>query len=318
MGATDTQPAAQAATVPIGLVAVDAAVRADLADGLAAHGIRTEGDADLEAFLRKPDAGRARALLVDVTGASDALLDRLLELEGLPPLLFHEEPGGPNRGVRMRRLATKILAAAAADDAPAPGPAVSVPSLWVLGASFGGPEAVKRFLEAVPHVPDAAFILVQHIGEGFVDLLASQLNRSTPFRVMSLTSGVSLERGAVYVVPVGSTLTIGPGDTVELVSETGAQRGYQPSIDSVMAAVARSHSDRAGAIVFSGMGNDGTEGARAMAEVGGTVWAQDSASSAMASMPDCAAALGVVRRRGTPEALAGALCDVIRPVEGSD
>ncbi|MDA1107767.1 MAG: chemotaxis protein CheB [Proteobacteria bacterium] len=79
---------------------------------------------------------------------------------------------------------------------------------------------------------------------------------------------------------------------------------YRLSIDAVLMNVARRYGKRSGAIIFSGMGNDGTEGVRAMAAQGAEVWAQDAASCLVSSMPDQVRQTGLVSFSGTPEALA--------------
>ncbi|KAB7628134.1 chemotaxis protein CheB, partial [Alkalilimnicola sp. S0819] len=79
---------------------------------------------------------------------------------------------------------------------------------------------------------------------------------------------------------------------------------YAPSIDSVMEEVARRYGANGGAIIFSGMGDDGARGCQAVAGAGGLVWAQDSASCAIDSMPSCARNTGVVAHSAPPEALA--------------
>ena len=297
----------------VGLVGAPGPGRDALRGGLLDHGLGVALETDLAAFVAEPDAGRVQVILVDLHDATDEDLEQLTDLmalEGLPPLLFNEDSPAGRENVWMRRLAGKLagLAGPAAEpDTPAPVQPAASPDIWVLGASFGGPEAVKRFLEAVPEVPEAVFVLVQHIGDGFVDLLAAQLNRSTPFRVLPLMSGTDLRPGCVYVMPVDRALELDDDDRVVLAVDAAVDRSYSPCIDDVMQVFSRQFGPRVGAVVFSGMGDDGTAGAEAVAEAGGEVWAQDTASCAIGSMPDCAAATGVVSRRGNPEELARAL-----------
>ena len=319
MGATDTsRDRRDVPAVTVGLVGASGSGREALRGGLVDHGLDIALETDLEAFIAGPDAGGAQVILVDLHDAPDEDLERLADLmalEGLPPLLFNEVSPADRENVWMRRLAGKLAALAgpvAEPDAPAPAQPAASPDIWVLGASFGGPEAVKRFLEAVPEVPEAAFVLVQHIGDGFVDLLAAQLNRSTPFRVLPLMSGTDLRPGSVYVMPVDRALRVDTDDRVLLSTDAAADRTYSPCIDDVMREFSRQFGPRVGAVVFSGMGDDGTAGAEAIADAGGEVWAQDSASCSISSMPDCAAATGVVSRRGNPEELARALVQYLR------
>ncbi|MCC5810080.1 MAG: chemotaxis protein CheB [Ectothiorhodospiraceae bacterium] len=297
-----------------------------LREGLANLGFRVEPVA-LEKALKGQWPAGAQVLLVELCDASDAVLDQLDALmdQTSLPVLFHEEALAGKSESWMRKLADKLKGmAVAADELPAaPRPAAVQPALpaegpmvWVLGASFGGPEATKRFLDAMPEVPDAIFFLAQHIGDGFVDLLAAQLNRSTPFRVVPARDGAELESGTVFVTPVQGAIQIVDGSRIR-VQDDHAPRVYRPWIDGIMQEVARCFGPRAGAIVFSGMGDDGALGAQAIAAAGGEVWAQDSDSCSISSMPDCAAATGAVRRRGTPEELSGALVQYLKAREES-
>ncbi|SEO93085.1 chemotaxis protein CheB [Aquisalimonas asiatica] len=313
MAATDTSSQPGRAPVQVGLIGTASSARATLCEGLVQHGLAVMAQSDLVSVATEPLQGDVQVLLVDLNGASDAdldALDQLMERDDLPPVLFNEDAPEQHQAVWMRRLAGKLraMAGAVSDGEAAP----AGPPVWVLGSSFGGPEAVKRFLETVTHVPEAVFILVQHIGDGFVDLLAAQLNRSTPFRVESLANGIVLRPGRVYVMPVDHVLHLTDADEARLVPEVGADHSYSPNIDAVLTAVARTYGPRSGAIIFSGMGDDGAAGVRAIAASGGEVWAQDAGSCAISNMPDCAAATGVVTRRGNPEELAGALVQYLR------
>ncbi|MFV8834584.1 chemotaxis protein CheB [Aquisalimonas sp.] len=313
MAATDTSTRPGRVPVQVGLIGTAGSARATLCEGLVRHGLAVVAQSDLASMATEPLQGDVQVLLVDLNGAGDAdldALDRLMERDDLPPMLFNEDAPEQHQAVWMRRLAGKLMAMAGTglDGCTA----TAGTPVWVLGSSFGGPEAVKRFLEAVTDVPDAVFILVQHIGDGFVDLLAAQLNRTTPFRVESLTTGVALQPGRVYVMPVEHALQLSDTEEVMLVPDAGADHSYSPNIDAVLTAVAQVYGPRAGAIIFSGMGDDGAAGVRAIAAAGGEVWAQDAASCAISNMPDCAAATGVVTRRGNPEELAGALIQYLR------
>lgn len=180
--------------------------------------------------------------------------------------------------------------------------AASKTPVWALGSSLGGPEAVKKFLSRLPEETDAIFILGQHIGKGFDQLLSEQLNRNCALTVKLAQSGVPLEPRHVYVVPVEGKLKIRDGEFV--IEQDSEKHLYTPCIDAMMEEVAAVYGRTANAIVFTGMGADGAKGAAAIADKGGVVWAQSHESCAMPSMPDSTRAEGCVSFSDSPEHLA--------------
>lgn len=179
-------------------------------------------------------------------------------------------------------------------------------NLWVLGASLGGPLAVREFLSKLPGDLPIAFVLAQHIGASHLDLLAEQLDRVTPLRVFVAKAGYALKRQEVVLAPVDERLLV---DTLgRLVLMEKSERSiYSPCIDFVMQDMAQRYGKYCGAIIFSGMGNDGEQGCHAIAAAGGEIWAQDAESCVISSMPDNARKTGHVSFNGTPEELANAL-----------
>jgi chemotaxis response regulator CheB len=176
-------------------------------------------------------------------------------------------------------------------------------NVWVLGASLGGPQAVRQFLSAIQEDLPVVFILAQHIGANHVSLLAEQLNRVTAFTVLPGKTGHQLKHGEVILTPADKQLAI-TDDGFLALSQAPPATIYSPSIDNVMTEVARRYGDKGGTIVFSGMGDDGARGCESIAEHGGVVWAQDIASCVVSSMPDQARKTGKVTYSATPEQLA--------------
>lgn len=300
------------------------AVSDDLRAALERQGLRIVVDEHLVQFASSLRWNQCHvdALLLDLEQADEAefaQLDALLERVALP-IVFHDGQIRADDDAWLQRLIGKIedaVAARASKEAASLSPTEPVPDgqaalrCWVLGASFGGPEALKRFLSAMPTPPPAtAFIIGQHIGDGFVDVMAGQLSRGTVFKVVPASDGALLESGWVYVAPVLERLRIDAAGRIRLQRES-ERHTYLPSIDRLMEEVARRFGHRSGAIVFSGMGDDGARGSVAIVRAGGMVWAQDAASCACDSMPNCARATGAVTRDGTPEQLAGVLADYL-------
>jgi two-component system chemotaxis response regulator CheB/chemosensory pili system protein ChpB (putative protein-glutamate methylesterase) len=188
----------------------------------------------------------------------------------------------------------------AVPEAPTTGPKRIV----ILGASIGGPDSIRAFLKDIKPDLQAAFVLVQHMGAEFLDLMAQQLDRVSPLRVHLASQGRSLNEGEVLIAPVGKRLKFDANAAVDLSEEAGST-AYSPSIDQVLSdSLQRWGADRMLVIIFSGMANDAVAGARQLAAAGVPIWAQDPASCVISSMVDGVVAAKVVSFIGTPEQLA--------------
>lgn len=270
-------------------------------------------------------------LLVNLDEATSRELDHLETLieRSAVPILFNEgvqtDTSGWGRkliaklthlaGVRggSRGTAAAAEVAPAEDAAPKPvlrvvapdNDAADIPAVmvWVLGASLGGPQALKLFFSHLPPDLPVAFIVAQHIGQPFVSLLAEQLDRVTGLRVMPAEAGRSVRAREVVLVPVDRRFALTDAGAVDLRDEP-VRGPYRPCIDDVMEEAARCYGKKVGVIVFSGLGEDGASGAEAVSRVAGEVWAQTADSCVMSSMPDAARRRGVVTYSGTPEELA--------------
>jgi chemosensory pili system protein ChpB (putative protein-glutamate methylesterase) len=175
--------------------------------------------------------------------------------------------------------------------------------VWVLGASIGGPEAVREFLGELPRDYPALFLLAQHMGVEFVDLMAQQMAKSTPLTVRTPTHGERVGHGEVVIVPTTHRMQIDPEGIVVLERSTD-EGAYSPSIDRVLRDVADRYGANAGAIIFSGMTTDAVEGSKYLSDKGGTIFAQHPDTCVVSSMIDGVVEAGVVKFLGSPKELA--------------
>lgn len=176
-------------------------------------------------------------------------------------------------------------------------------NVWVLGASLGGPDALKRFLSEIPIDLPVTFIVAQHIGENFVSLLAEQLDRYTEFRVFVPNVGHVVRHHEVLVTPTDKRLVINPIGAIEFRDIT-EQTQYTPSINSAISDAVQRYKKNTGAIIFSGMCDDGVSGCEILVSKGGQVWLQDPESCVISAMPESVAKKVPVSFTGTPEMLA--------------
>ncbi len=198
-------------------------------------------------------------------------------------------------------------------NAPTPVFGLSLPDLsrvYVLGASIGGPESIKAFLAGLPANTAAAFIVAQHMGAEFLEMMAMQLDGASKLSVRYPKSGERLKHGEVIVAPAGEELKIDDSGCIRL-SPAQSNSPYSPSIDQIVRDVADRFGDQAKLVLFSGMGGDAVEGARYLAQRGGEVWVQDRKSCVIATMIEAAKAQGVVRFEGSPAELAERVLSVL-------
>ncbi|MBS1827735.1 MAG: chemotaxis-specific protein-glutamate methyltransferase CheB [Acidobacteria bacterium] len=212
------------------------------------------------------------------------------------------------RVVRLRRRQELPgFGAAQARQQPRP---VSIPAadgttgVVVIGASTGGPLAVRELVTQLPANFRYCVIIVQHMPEGFTSVLASQLDNCSAVPVREAKEGDSIRPAQVYVAPGGYHLGITPRMTITL--RKGLDSGeYCPSIDEAMESAARVLGRRAKGIVMTGMGDDGSRGLKAIRDAGGETFAQDIDSCVIGSMPQNAMESGAAIRTGPPKQLAG-------------
>ncbi|MEJ2141482.1 MAG: chemotaxis protein CheB [Gammaproteobacteria bacterium] len=287
-------------------------------------------------FLEKLDYFQADVILLDIDEASDKQQDFITELldKTSTPIIFNDitvlslqEP--ESRGKWYSKLLSKIaditgkldwdvldldlgssvfVTNALERPARASIDLNLAKNIWILGASLGGPDAIKKFLSLIPADLPVAFILAQHLGENFVSRLAKQLDRVTAFKVFTSHTGHVLRHGEVLVTPVDYRLKINPIGAVELFPLT-IDSAYSPSIDLVMQDFAERYKEPVNAIVFSGMCDDGATGAAAITEHGGEVWVQSPESCVVSSMPENVNKKTKVSFSASPEMLAKQLIE---------
>jgi two-component system chemotaxis response regulator CheB/chemosensory pili system protein ChpB (putative protein-glutamate methylesterase) len=178
--------------------------------------------------------------------------------------------------------------------------------VWVLGASVGGPESVREFLAEFPRDYPALFLLAQHLGDEFVDMMAKQLGRATQMTVRTPAHGERVSHGEIVIVPNAQRLQVDPMGVV-LLEKDASEAAYRPSIDRVIEDVANRYGANGGAIVFSGMSDDAVAGCRYLVEKGGKVYAQSPESCVVSTMVDGVNEAGLVSFEGTPKELAAKL-----------
>ncbi len=174
--------------------------------------------------------------------------------------------------------------------APASAPASKVKSaprhykLVAIGTSTGGPVALQKVLTSLPASFPAPIVLIQHMPAAFTNAFAERLNKLCKIEVREARDGDMLRAGLALLAPGGKQMMIDNRGQVRVLD--GDERlNYKPSVDVTFGSAAKVFNDKVLAVVLTGMGADGREGARMLKSAGSQVWAQDEASCVIYGMP---------------------------------
>ena len=167
----------------------------------------------------------------------------------------------------------------------------------VLGASTGGTEAIRLFLESLPH--DApGMVIVQHMPESFTKAFASRLDSTCKVTVKEAENGDSVLQGRVLIAPgnLHTMLKRSGAKYYVQVKEGPLVSRHRPSVDVLFRSAARYAGSNTIAIIMTGMGDDGAKGMLEIKQAGGYTIAQDEASCVVFGMPKEAIKLGAVKK----------------------
>ncbi|SMF61086.1 chemosensory pili system protein ChpB (putative protein-glutamate methylesterase) [Alteromonadaceae bacterium Bs31] len=287
-----------------GLLAETAAQLNDLSElvSKSGHQVMYATQASKGALEQVPDLD-AWAVRLDLQHDKSALLIDKLESFEVPVIYDDiEKYAELGQSERLKRFAAKIQLCVSGSASSIDG-YTKADEVWVLAASTGGPEAVCRFLKTLPEVAGVAFLYVQHLSPQTSSTLHKALMRSTTYTVLACERSRPIMEKCIYVVPPENQIELHSTGVISPLADKWLGP-YQPSIDQVMGKVARNFGKRCGAIIFSGMGDDGAGSCSYMRGSGGVVWAQSPLSCAVDAMPVEAIKSGNVSYQGSPENLA--------------
>jgi two-component system chemotaxis response regulator CheB len=184
----------------------------------------------------------------------------------------------------VRPAPAPIPARAPAATPSSPAPKRKAYKLVAIGTSTGGPVALQRVLTQLPaHFP-APIVLIQHMPAAFTKAFAERLDKLCRISVKEAEDGDILRPGLALLAPGGKQMMIDGRGAVKILP--GDERlNYKPCVDITFGSAAKSYGDKVLAVVLTGMGADGREGARLLKQGGSSIWAQDEASCVIYGMP---------------------------------
>src|SRR5574343_1602074 len=167
-----------------------------------------------------------------------------------------------------------------------------------VGASTGGTEAIKEFLQGVP-ADCPPILVVQHMPETFTASFARRLDGICAPRVIESRGNEKIEPGTVYIAPGHSHMLIrraASGYVTELASTPPVNR-HRPSVDVLFNSAAELVGNKAVGVILTGMGKDGAQGLLRMRQAGARTFGQDEESCVVYGMPREAFAIGAVEEQ---------------------
>lgn len=193
-------------------------------------------------------------------------------------------PAAPVPAARASAAAAVAAPARAAHAAPSVTPKRKAYKLVAIGTSTGGPVALQRVLTQLPANFPAPIILIQHMPAAFTNAFAERLDKLCRISVKEAVDGDQLRPGLALLAPGGKQMMVDPRGVVRILP--GDERlNYKPCVDITFGSASKSFNDKVLAVVLTGMGADGREGARLLKGSGSQVWAQDEASCVIYGMP---------------------------------
>ncbi|MCE9680038.1 chemotaxis response regulator protein-glutamate methylesterase [Shewanella sp. AS1] len=167
--------------------------------------------------------------------------------------------------------------------------------LLLIGTSTGGPVALQRILTELPANYPLPILLIQHMPAAFTPAFASRLNSLCAIEVKEAQHGDLLRPGCAYLAPGGMQMMLERGGShgrIKVIAGS-SDMNYKPCVDITFASASKLVGGDALAVVLTGMGADGREGARMLKNAGATIWAQDEASSVVYGMPQAVTSAGL-------------------------
>jgi len=173
---------------------------------------------------------------------------------------------------------------------------ITPPRVLLIGASTGGPQALMKLVTEIGPVIDRFPVLItQHMPRTFTTILAEHLARVSNREVREGIDGETVKPGHVYVAPGGRHMRVvrDASNTVIALDDGAPINFCRPAIDPLFTSAIDVWQGGVLAVVLTGMGSDGTLGGKQIVAAGGSVIAQDEASSVIWGMPGSAANAGI-------------------------
>lgn len=181
---------------------------------------------------------------------------------------------------------------------------ISPPQVLAIGSSTGGPQALFTVMARMVEAIKVPVLITQHMPATFTTILAEHLGQTSGMPSAEARDGEVIVGGRIYVAPGDFHMTValeGTNKVIRLTKEP-PENFCRPAVDTMLRSIATVYGRGALAVILTGMGADGMRGGQALTAAGGTVIAQDEATSVVWGMPGAVAAAGI--------------CSAVLPLQG--
>ncbi|MEO3429402.1 chemotaxis response regulator protein-glutamate methylesterase [Pelagibius sp. CAU 1746] len=198
-----------------------------------------------------------------------------------------------------------VVARPVASKSPMPAPAVrkielrkaspALPRLIAIGSSTGGPQALLEVLRDMAAAVKLPILITQHMPATFTTLLAEHIGRATGVPCAEAKDGDKIVGGQIYLAPGNYHMVVERKgvDSIIRLNQDPPENFCRPAVDPMLRSLSKIYGSDLLTIILTGMGSDGKKGAVEVVEAGGTVIAQDEATSVVWGMPGAVATSGL-------------------------
>ena len=254
-------------------------------------------------YIPKPTSTR------EISGSDDfrrELLEkvRVLGLHPKPGVRRRGMPGDPAAPVEAPR-SSEALRPAAPPRQPRPlypqgpirlrSPSPLRPNILAIGSSTGGPPALFAVLQEIPTSINLPVVITQHMPSTFTTILAQHIERNSQWPCREAADGEPIVSGRAYLAPGNFHFLVETqnGKPIARLNQGPPESYCRPAVDPMLRSLIKVYNGRVLAVILTGMGADGLKGCGEVIEAGGTVFAQDEASSVVWGMPGAVATAGI-------------------------
>lgn len=283
-----------------GLTALPLILRKDPAVQVVMASTLTKENAQIT--LRCLEAGAAECLAKptsqELAGSSDFKRSLIEKVRTLGEVARKRRGGAP-----AARAATREQAATRPVVPPPPAKKFPLrpelmkirPDVVAIGSSTGGPQALLQFFSDLKKPLRQPVFVTQHMPPTFTAILAEHITRQSGIPCKEASAGDVIEDGRVYVAPGNYHMTVKRDGVRKVIAlnQDPPENFCRPAVDPMLRSLVEAYGRKVLAVIFTGMGSDGLKGCQRVVETGGTVMAQDEATSVVWGMPGAVAMAGV-------------------------